>query len=105
MKWLAQMSVPAKSELPLTTQSGSRSIRKADFQRLIQVLNQRGVPNSCAQYLPISLLELTATAAPISVNAGSIRLAQCPSLPIQTAIASSAFLCPAAMFSPLSRDL
>src|SRR5450759_4695108 len=68
-------------------------------------LNQRGVPNACVQYTPISLLGSTAKATPISVNAGFIRLAQCSGLLIQPATASSGFICPAAMFSPIERYL
>lgn len=68
-----------------------------------KVLNQRGVPNACVQYTPISLLRLTAKATPISVNIGFIRLAQCFWLLIQPATASSGFICPPAMFSPIAR--
>ena len=51
---------------------------------LSKVMIQRGVPNACAQYTPIFLFGLTASAMPISLSAGFVKLAQCGSVKLQS---------------------
>lgn len=63
----------------------------------------QGAPNSIVQYTPLSLREFSAKAAPTWVNIGFIRLAQCPGLASQPAIALLGDPWPAAMFSPICR--
>src|SRR5258705_8980512 len=67
--------------------------------------HQRGVPKTCVQYTPNSLLRSTLKATPISVYVEFIRLAQCDGLLIHPPTAPSGVDGPAAIFSPVARNL